>query len=148
MSLVNSLGLNSSSLTLGSSSQIWRKTSPFVFFFSCGGSRFSLITMLKNLLPLVLQYWHVIVLFFLVIRIARNYFNRGLHRYPGPLLASLTDWWRFFDVLGRRPDITHLRLHKQHGDIVRLGPNTLSFANPQALKAIYGPSKGFVKVGI
>lgn len=104
--------------------------------------------MLGFLLSLLLQYWRVVVLLIIIIRIGQNYFNRGLHRYPGPLIASLTDWWRFFDVLGRRPDITHLRLHKNHGDIVRLGPNTLSFGNPQALKAIYGPNKGFIKVEI
>lgn len=30
--------------------------------------------------------------------------------------------------------------------MVRLGPNTLSFADPAALKAIYGLNKGYVKV--
>lgn len=76
----------------------------------------------------------------------RNRFHHGLNRYPGPFLASLTDWWRFFDVLGLRPDITHINLHKQYGDIVRLGPNVLSFANPAAIKAIYGLNQGFSKV--
>ena len=77
---------------------------------------------------------------------SKNRFYRGLQEYPGPFLASLTDWWRFFDVYGRRPDITHRRLHKQHGDVVRLGPNNLSFADPKALKVIYGLNKGFKKV--
>ena len=75
-----------------------------------------------------------------------NHFNRGLNKYPGPFIASLTDWWRFFDVYGRRPDITHIRLHRELGDVVRLGPNALSFANPKALKTIYGLNKGFTKV--
>lgn len=101
--------------------------------------------MLKTLLSLFLQNWPILVLVIISIGTVRNYFNRGLYKYPGPLLASLTDWWRFFSVLRRRPDITHLRLHEQHGDIVRLGPNTLSFSNPQALKAIYGLNKGFTK---
>ncbi|RYO73661.1 hypothetical protein DL764_010439 [Monosporascus ibericus] len=39
-----------------------------------------------------------------------------------------------------------LRLHAKYGDVVRLGPNTLSFADPKALKSIYGLNKGFVKV--
>ncbi|CAI4217434.1 unnamed protein product [Parascedosporium putredinis] len=64
---------------------------------------------------------------------------------PRPLLASLTNWWRFFDVRGRRPEITHIDLHRKYGDVVRLGPNTLSFSNPKALKAIYGLNKGFIK---
>lgn len=77
---------------------------------------------------------------------ARNYFNHGLNKYPGPFLASVTNWWRFFDVYGRRPDITHIKLHRKHGDIVRLGPNALSFSDPRAIKQIYGLNKGFIKV--
>ena len=81
-----------------------------------------------------------------VVYLLSNYFNRGLNKYPGPFIASLTNWWRFFDVYGRRPDITHIRLHRQLGDVVRLGPNVLSFADPKALKTIYGLNKGFTKV--
>lgn len=75
-----------------------------------------------------------------------NYFHHGLHKYPGPFLAKITDWWRFVDVYRRRPEVTHISLHRKHGDIVRLGPNALSFADPKAVKAIYGLNKGFVKV--
>lgn len=46
----------------------------------------------------------------------------------------------------RRPEVTHIKLHEKYGDVVRLGPNTLSFSNPAALKAIYGLNKGFIKV--
>lgn len=102
--------------------------------------------MLNSTISLVLQHWPTAALFCLAAYLARNRFHKGLNRYPGPVLASLTDWWRFFDVLGRRPDITHIRLHRKHGDIVRLGPNTLSFANPQALKTIYGLNKRLTKV--
>lgn len=78
--------------------------------------------------------------------LARNYFNNGLNKYPGPFLASITDWWRFWDVYKQRPEKTHQKLHAKHGDVVRLGPNNLSFADPKALKSIYGLNKGFVKV--
>ncbi|KAL8868018.1 MAG: hypothetical protein Q9174_005270, partial [Haloplaca sp. 1 TL-2023] len=74
-----------------------------------------------------------------------NYCHHGLHKYHGPSLGSVTNCWRFFDVLARRPDITQLALHRRYGDIVRLGPNTLSFGNPAALGDIYGLNKGFVK---
>lgn len=104
--------------------------------------------MLEALVEFASQFWASMFLLLSFAYLAKNYFNHGLQKYPGPFLASLTDWWRFFDVLGRRPDITHNRLHKQHGDIVRLGPNSLSFANPQALKTIYGLNKGFTKVSI
>ncbi|KAH7627853.1 cytochrome P450 [Sordaria sp. MPI-SDFR-AT-0083] len=76
----------------------------------------------------------VIVLF---IHAATNYFFQGLNKYPGPFLASLTNWWRFFLVSGQRCEATHIKLHNQHGNIVCLGPNCLSFADPQAAKTIY-----------
>ena len=102
--------------------------------------------MLEAIVRSLGQLWLLFAILLLGLYCARNYFNRGLHRYPGPLLASLTDCWRFWDVWGRRPDITQVSLHKKNGDIVRLGPNMLSFASPKALKDIYGLNKGFTKV--
>ena len=102
--------------------------------------------MLESILLFLLEHWLGVSLIFTIAYLASNRFNHGLQKYPGPFLASLTDWWRFADVWGRRPDITHIRLHRQHGDVVRLGPNALSFANPKALKQIYGLNKGFIKV--
>ncbi|KAJ2971293.1 hypothetical protein NUW58_g9457 [Xylaria curta] len=57
-----------------------------------------------------------------------------------------TYFWRLWDVWGRRSEVTHRKLHAQYGDVVRLGPSTLSFADPKALKTIYGLNKGFIKV--
>jgi hypothetical protein len=97
-------------------------------------------------LPVLREQWLLCILAILALHLARNYFHHNLNRYPGPILANFTNLWRFFDVLGRRPDITHRRLHDKHGDVVRLGPNVLSFANPKAIKDIYGLNKGFTKV--
>ena len=102
--------------------------------------------MTEDIVSLFLQHWYSVLLLISVVYLAKNKYHNGLQRYPGPFLASYTDWWRFFDVLGRRPDITQLKLHRKLGDIVRLGPNALSFSNPEALKTIYGLNKGFVKV--
>jgi len=104
------------------------------------------MTMLDSIFLFLSQHWLIILPLLVVIYLLKNYLNRGLYKYPGPALASLTDWWRFFDVLGRRPDLTQIKLHQRHGDIVRLGPNALAFANPSALKIIYGLNKGFTKV--
>ena len=101
---------------------------------------------IESLFSVVLKYWPVALVVALVAYLASNYFNHGLNKYPGPLLASFTDWWRFIDVYGRRPDITHLKLHRELGDVVRLGPNSLSFADPKAIKQIYGLNKGMTKV--
>lgn len=82
----------------------------------------------------------------LVLHLCLNYFHNSLHVFPGPFWARLTDIWRYLDVTGRRPELTHIALHRKHGDVVRLGPNTLSFADPKAAKVIYGLNKGFTKV--
>ncbi|CAI7668891.1 unnamed protein product [Penicillium crustosum] len=74
-----------------------------------------------------------------------NYFYNSLNVFPGPFWAHLTDIWRYIDVRGRRPELTHISLHRKYGDVVRLGPRTLSFADPKATKVIYGLNKGFTK---
>ncbi|KAB8293771.1 hypothetical protein EYC80_009256 [Monilinia laxa] len=98
-----------------------------------------------TVLTLFIQHWLSLFVVGIAIHIARNRFHRGLNKYPGPILASFTNWWRFYDVYKRRPEVTHQKLHAKHGDVVRLGPNYLSFADPKALKTIYGLNKGFVK---
>jgi hypothetical protein len=100
----------------------------------------------ESIVPVLVKNWFLVIPIVLVAYLTFNYFNHGLNKYPGPLLAGLTDWWRFLDVYGRRPEITHIKLHREHGDVVRLGPNSLSFADPKAIKQIYGLNKGFVKV--
>ena len=77
-----------------------------------------------------------------------NYYGTGLSRFPGPAMAALTGWWRFWDVFKGEAHKTHIRLHRKHGDIVRLGPNVLSFASPSAVKDIYGLNRGFSKVKV
>ena len=102
--------------------------------------------MLESIISFLCEHSLLTLSSILVLYLAKNRSYHGLQKYPGPFVASLTDWWRFFDVLGRRPETTHIKLHRQHGDIVRLGPNVLSFADPKALKTIYGLNKGFTKV--
>ena len=99
-----------------------------------------------TIVELVVGHWSLVALVAGVAWLARNRYRNNLSKYPGPLLASLTDWWRFFDVYGRRAEVTQIALHNKYGDVVRLGPNLLSFADPKALKTIYGLNKGFIKV--
>lgn len=100
----------------------------------------------ESIIPLLKSHWITLLGVTLVAYFLHQRYQKGLSRYPGPLLASFTNWWRVWDVYKRRPELTHIRLHRSLGDVVRLGPNCLSFADPKALKAIYGLNKGFVKV--
>lgn len=101
---------------------------------------------IESVADAILNYAVYIFPALFVLYLARNYFYNGLNKYPGPRLASFSNLWRFVDVYNRRPDITHLSLHRKYGDVVRLGPDTLSFADPAAVRTIYGLNKGFVKV--
>lgn len=102
--------------------------------------------MLANeLLPLLATYWPVVVVGSLAIYLLRNKYHNGLNKYSGHPLAGYTNWWRFYDNLRRDTQGTHVSLHRKYGDVVRLGPNVLSFADPRAIKTIYGLNKGMTK---
>lgn len=99
----------------------------------------------KDAALFLISYWPFVLLAALVVHYIRNKYYNGLNKYPGPRLAAYTNWWRFFDTLNRHAEHTHLKLHEKHGDIVRLGPNVLSIADPRAIKTIYGLNKGMTK---
>lgn len=73
-------------------------------------------------------------------------YRHGFNKYRGPLLASFTDYWRYRYTRDHRDEIPSVALHAKYGDIVRAGPQKLSFANPEALKDIYSINRGYVKV--
>ncbi|KAF2099176.1 cytochrome P450 [Rhizodiscina lignyota] len=94
---------------------------------------------------LLATHWLSLTALAVTLYFARNYFRKGLNKYPGPFLAAVTNWWRFYFAYKRRPEREFQRLHDRHGDIVRIGPNMLSFSDPEALKTIYALNNGFVK---
>lgn len=97
------------------------------------------------ILSILLAYWPLVLAAFLGLYLLRNKYHHGLDKYPGPTYAAFTDWWRYFDVRSRRAEQTHIQLHRRYGDVVRLGPNVLSFADPKAIKIIYGLNKQMTK---
>lgn len=87
------------------------------------------------------------ILFLIVVaHFTRNYFRPGVYAVPGPFLAKLSNLWRFIDVANGHAEKTLYKLHQQHGDYVRLGPNVVSIRDLDALKTIYGINKGYQKV--
>lgn len=68
----------------------------------------------------------------------------GLRRFNGPFLASFTNAWRFC-YNWRNTKVPYKDLHDRYGDIVRIGPNALSFRDPQAIRDIYGAGKNWDK---
>ncbi|KIX95989.1 uncharacterized protein Z520_08244 [Fonsecaea multimorphosa CBS 102226] len=71
-----------------------------------------------------------------------------LAKYPGPLLWRLTQWPEARSAWSGRRHIDLQLLHEQYGDVVRFGPDKLSFRTAQALYDIYTDRKAnMIKTG-
>lgn len=80
----------------------------------------------------------------LLASLIRGYYR--LSHIPGPLVASLTDWWATINIwTGRRYHVFIQELHEKYGPVVRWGPNRVSFAQPAAVPDIYGIHHPFPK---
>lgn len=67
-------------------------------------------------------------------------FWHPLAKYPGPLLAKLTGFYMVWHaVCGRNTFVRH-SLHQKYGQVVRVGPDELSFSDLSSIKDIYGQS--------
>lgn len=98
------------------------------------------------MLTIALRSWLGLALFVaLGIRFLSFRYVYGLRRFKGPFLASFTNVWKLL-YCWRNTEIPLRGLHDRYGDIVRLGPNALSFRNPQAIRDIFGAGKNWAKV--
>lgn len=106
------------------------------------------------LVPVILLFITYIIPYF-----ADRY---GLRRYPGPLLAKVSNMWFANQVLHRRNIAAVHEMHQKYGKsfskmsriahcsphpgtFVRISPNQVSIADPDALQAIYSYSSGALK---
>ena len=69
-----------------------------------------------------------------------------LRDIPGPFLAKFTDFQRMFWVKTMRGHEIHSKIHDKYGEVVRVGPNTVSLADPADIPALYPMRSGFPKV--
>ncbi len=105
-------------------------------------------TAMKREVSMASVIWTILLLFTvtLVYYLFAQRNTNGLNRYPGPWLASVTNFWHRLDVKTNRHQHHLLELHRRHGDVVRIGPNKLSIATPECVAPIYGVSHEFLKV--
>ncbi|KAJ3999225.1 cytochrome P450 [Lentinula boryana] len=66
-------------------------------------------------------------------------FFHPLHKYPGPVLAAITDWYEvYYNIVKGGELIAEIkRLHALYGPVIRIGPNKLHFSYSQAYHDIY-----------
>ncbi|KAL1846512.1 hypothetical protein VTK73DRAFT_275 [Phialemonium thermophilum] len=62
-----------------------------------------------------------------------------LRRFPAPnLLAATTPLWLMKVNAGQKRSYVLHEEHRKHGDVIRVGPNTVYFNDPRAVIDIYG----------
>jgi hypothetical protein len=68
-----------------------------------------------------------------------------LRKYPGPVLASFTRLWKVYSTATGRTHLQHIELHRKYGPIVRIAPNEISIASPEAARNLLSAGKRFHK---
>jgi len=71
--------------------------------------------------------------------------NWSIQDIPGPFLAKFTNLWQMYECRMGRRYYTVFLLHEKYGKLVRLQPNHVSVADPDAIPIIYGHGTGFLK---
>lgn len=98
--------------------------------------------------PKVNLFWALAAIAGVVVvsQLLAEYYHHGLNRYPGPILAKFTRMWYRLDVKANRHPQHLTELHRKYGDVVRIGPNSLSLSSPAYVPRLYGVSQGYLKV--
>lgn len=89
---------------------------------------------------------YIALAFFVLIYFARIRYHNGLHKIPGPFLASISSMWKFNIVRCEKMPFVNTRLHEQFGPLVRIGPNHISASSAEAIQLIHRAKTGFTKV--
>lgn len=93
----------------------------------------------------LLRHWYILIIALFVARsIKRRYFS-PLYKYPGPFLASISRTWKVLSTASGHTEHDFIAMHNKYGPVVRIAPEELSFASPQAGRDILTAGRGFHK---
>ena len=87
-----------------------------------------------------------VALLLVVLQLSRTWFR--LRHIPGPFFASVTNFQRVQWVTTKRAHLILQDMHEKYGEVVRVGPNTVAFSNPEAIPTVYTARTGFPKVRV
>lgn len=118
-------------------------TAPFLLFVA----RYNLTGLGKLDAAITTTIWYTSYMSGVLLSILfyRAFFHR-LRHFPGPLFARLSQWnhvWHIKDKVNHYKRLDEL--HKQYGEFVRIGPNTLSIADPTIVGLAHAHSTKFEK---
>ncbi|KAI8969790.1 high nitrogen upregulated cytochrome P450 monooxygenase 2 [Trametes punicea] len=98
--------------------------------------------LLRHTIPIVRALWLSFATFISTMLVSITIYRLSpfhpLARYPGPLGCKLSKFWLAF-IASRGNQHLYLKsLHERYGDVVRIGPNELSFRDSSILNAMLG----------
>ncbi|OHW97906.1 benzoate 4-monooxygenase cytochrome p450 [Colletotrichum incanum] len=91
------------------------------------------------------HYWLTLVPLLLVINGLRTRYISPLRGCPGPFLASISRLWKVLSTASRHTHLDHIALHRKYGTVVRIAPNEVSIASPEAARLVLSAGKRFYK---
>ncbi|SPO07488.1 related to pisatin demethylase cytochrome P450 [Cephalotrichum gorgonifer] len=112
---------------------------------SIQGSPKSLVAQALSLLATHWPYLIPLAPVLVIVRLITNRYASPLRKYPGPPLASATRLWKVLSTASTQTHLEHIALHKRYGPIVRIAPNEVSLASPEAARALLSAGKRFYK---
>ena len=71
--------------------------------------------------------------------------NKALTGVPAPFPAQFTNLWLMWQCRKGKRYRAVDAAHKKYGKVVRIQPNHVSIADPDAIQIIYGHGNGFLK---
>lgn len=71
--------------------------------------------------------------------------NWSIQDVPGPFAAKFSNLWYMYECRRGRRYLKVYDEHQKHGKLVRLQPNHVSIADPDAIPVVYGHGTGFLK---
>ena len=71
--------------------------------------------------------------------------NWSIRDIPAPFPAAFTNLWLLYQCRRGRRYLAVDNAHKKYGPLVRIQPDHVSVADPEAIPIIYGHGNGFLK---
>jgi len=93
----------------------------------------------------IAAYWAILLPSAFVLRILYKRYASPLRKYPGPFLASFSRLWKVLSTASGHTHLDHVALHERYGPVVRIAPNEVSIASPEAARTVLSAGKHFYK---
>ena len=109
-------------------------------------SSLAILSAVSDIKDVIKSHYILVILAAVLLRLIYLRYLTPYRDIPGPFLATLSPLWKLGGALNGtlHKDITDI--HRKYGAIVRIAPDEVSIADPEAIRVIYGHGSGFTKV--